>query len=60
MFTSPVFSANMRRVWEIFDHRMQFMGGVYPDAVGIALTLGDVSAAWLRWSKSAETPLAHH
>ena len=50
-------SVEIRRVWEIYDHQLQFMSGDDQDAFDNALTLGDVSAAWLSRSKAAATSL---
>ena len=52
-------SAEVQRVWVIYDDRLQCMAG------GDALDLeeasgdGDVSRAWNVWSSAAEAALAH-
>ena len=50
-------SVEIRSVWEIYDHQLQFMSGDDQDAFDNALTSGDVSAAWLSRSKAAEISL---
>ena len=51
-------SAEVQRVWGIYDDRLQFMTWV--DALGLdeALEDGDVSHAWSIWSSAAEFALA--
>ena len=50
-------SVEVRMVWEIFDDRLQFMSR--QDALlSESLDAGDVSQAWLVWSRAAETALA--
>ena len=51
-------SAEVRRVWGIYDDRLQFM--TKDDALGFdeALRHGDVSHAWSIWSSAAEAALA--
>ena len=45
-------SAEVQRVWQIYDDQLLFM------ARFDALDVGDVSRAWLVWSSAAETALA--
>ena len=47
-------SAELQRVWGIYDDRLQFMTG--DDAIGLdgALEDGDASHAWNIWSSAAE------
>ena len=51
-------AAEVQRVWEINDDRLQFMSR--DDALGLddSLTRGDVSSAWLIWSSAVEAALA--
>ena len=51
-------SAEVQRVWEIYDERLQFMSR--EDALGLdeALLHGDVTSAWMVWSSAAERALA--
>ena len=50
-------SAEVQRVWEIYDDRLQFMS--QRDAfLNESLNAGDVSEVWLVWSRAAETALA--
>ena len=51
-------SADVQRVWGIYDDRLQFMSR--DDAIGLdgALEFGDVSHAWSIWSSAAEAALA--
>ena len=52
-------SAEVQRVWGIYDDRLQFMSR--DDALGLdeALEVGDVSRAWSIWSSAAEAALVH-
>ena len=51
-------SVEVRRVWEIYDERLQLMSR--QDALRLyeSLDAGDVSRAWLVWSGAAEVALA--
>ena len=51
-------SAEIQRVWGIYDDRLQFM--TRDDALGLdgVLEDGDVSRAWNIWSSAAEAALA--
>ena len=51
-------SAEVQRVWEVYDERLQFM--FRQDALQLdeALGLDDVSMAWAVWSRAAESALA--
>ena len=51
-------AAEVQRVWDIYDDRLQFMSR--DDALNLdgSLTRGDVSSAWLIWSSSVEAALA--
>ena len=51
-------SVEVRRVWEIYDDRLQFMSRQDPLLLDESLDAGDVSRAWLVWSGAAETALA--
>ena len=51
-------SVEVRRVWEICDHRLQFMSRHDALQLDEPLRAGDVSRAWLVWSGAAETALA--
>ena len=51
-------SAEVQRVREIYDDRLQFMGRVDALALDESLDVGDVSRAWLVWSSAAEAALA--
>ena len=48
-------SAEVQRVWEIYDDRLQFMSS--DDVVALDESL-DVSCAWLVWSFAVEAVLA--
>ena len=51
-------SVEVRRVWEIYDDRLQFMSRQDALLLDVSLNVGDVSQAWLVWSRAAETALA--
>ena len=51
-------SVEVRRVWEIYDDRLQFMSQRDAFLLNESLDAGDVSQAWLVWSRAAETALA--
>ena len=51
-------SLEVRRVWEIYDDRLQFMSQRDAFLLNDSLDAGDVSQAWLVWSRAAETALA--
>ena len=51
-------SVEVRRVWEIYDDRLQFMSQQDSVLLSESLDIGDVSRAWLVWSRAAETALA--
>ena len=40
-------AAEVFRIWEIYDHHLQFVEFDDLDAFGDALAMSDVSAAWL-------------
>ena len=50
--------SEVRRVWEIFDERLQLMDAEDALRLAGALQDGDVSRAWLVWSHAAENALA--
>ena len=52
-------SAEVRRVWEMFDDRLQVVPAGDVLRLDSALLDGDVSRAWLIWSHAAEEALAH-
>ena len=51
-------SVEVRRVWEIYDDRLQFMSQQDALLLSESLDVGDVSQAWIVWSRAAETALA--
>ena len=51
-------SVEVQRVWEIYDDRLQFMSLHDAHLLSDSLDVGDVSQAWLVWSRAAETALA--
>ena len=51
-------SVEVRRVWEIYDERLQFMSRQDAFQVDESLDAGDVSRAWLVWSGADEAALA--
>ena len=48
----------VRRVWEVYDDRLQFMSRQDALHLDECLNDGDVSQAWLVWSRAAEAILA--
>ena len=57
---SPLWPASWlpRRVWEVFDDCVQFMSRQDALLLDECLNAGDVSRAWLVWSRAAEAALA--
>ena len=51
-------SVEVRRVWEIYDERLQFMFRQDALLLDDSLDAGDVSRAWLVWSGAVESALA--
>ena len=51
-------SAEVQRVWEVYDERLQFMSRRNAFLLNESLGLGDVSMAWTVWSRAAEAALA--
>ena len=51
-------SVKVRRVWEIYDERLQFMSRQDATLLDGSLAAGDVSRAWAVWSGAVESPLA--
>ena len=51
-------SVEVRRIWEVYDERLQFMSRQDASQLDESLGAGDVSSAWLVWSSAAETALA--
>ena len=51
-------SVEVRRVWEIYDERLQFMSRQDALLLDDSLDAGDVSRAWLVWSGAVESALA--
>ena len=51
-------SVEVRRVWEIYDARRQFMSQQDALLLNESLDDGDVSLVWLVWSRAAEAALA--
>ena len=51
-------SVEVRRVWEIYDDRLQFMSRRDALLLDDSLAAGDVSRAWAVWSGAVETALA--
>ena len=51
-------SVEVRIVWQIYDDRLQFMLRQDAFLLSGSLDVGDVSQAWLVWSRAAETALA--
>ena len=49
----------VREVWEVYDHGLQFVPIADALAVGDALAGGDVHLAWENWSATAERALAY-
>ena len=50
--------AEVQRVWDIYDDRLQFMSRDDAFSLDDSLTRGDVSSAWLVWSSAVEAALA--
>ena len=51
-------SAEVQRVWEVYDERLQFMSRRDALLLDESLGLDDVSMAWTVWSRAAEAALA--
>ena len=51
-------SAEVQRVGEVYDGRLQFMAGADALRLVEALLVGDVTPAWTVWSEAAEAALA--
>ena len=51
-------SAEVKRVWEVYDERLQFMSRRDASLLDESLDLDDVSLAWSVWSRAAESALA--
>ena len=51
-------SVEVRRVWEIFDERLQFLSRHDALLLDDSLGAGDVSRAWVVWSGAVESALA--
>ena len=51
-------SAEVQRVWEIYDERLQFMSRQDASLLDESLGWDDVSLAWSVWSRAAESALA--
>ena len=51
-------SAEVQRVWEVYDERLQFMSRRDAFLLDESLGLDDVSMAWTVWSRAAEAALA--
>ena len=51
-------SVEVQRVWEVYDERLQFMSRQDALLLDESLDAGDVSRAWLVWSRAAEAALA--
>ena len=51
-------SAEVQRVWEVYDERLQFMSRRDASLLDESLGLDDVSMAWAVWSRAAESALA--
>ena len=47
-----------RRVWGVYDERLQFMSRQDVSLLDVSLGTDDVSLAWLVWSRTAEAALA--
>ena len=52
-------SVEVWRVWEVYDCRLQFMSRQDVLLLSESMDVGDVSQAWLVWSRAAETALAN-
>ena len=51
-------AAEVQRVWDIYDDRLQFMSRDDAFSLDDSLTRVDVSSAWLIWSSAVEAALA--
>ena len=51
-------SIEVRRVWDVYDERLQYMSREDALYLDEALLHGDVSSAWMVWSSAAEKSLA--
>ena len=51
-------SVEVQRVWEVYDERLQFLSRHDALLLDESLDAGDVSRAWLVWSRAAEAALA--
>ena len=51
-------SIEVKRVWDVYDERLQFMSREDALCLDEALLHGDVSSAWMVWSSAAEKALA--
>ena len=51
-------SAEVQRVWEVYDERLQFMSRREATSFDESLGRDDVSLAWTAWSRAAEAALA--
>ena len=51
-------SFEVLRAWEVYDQRLQYMSLQDALLLSESLDAGDVSQAWLVWSRAAETALA--
>ena len=51
-------SAEVQRVWEIYDERFRFMSHLDASLLDDSLDQDDVSLAWTVWSRAAESALA--
>ena len=51
-------AAEVQRVWDIYDDRLQLMSRDYALNLDGSLTRGNVSSAWLIWSSAVEAALA--
>ena len=56
--TRSSMSAEVQRVWEVYDERLQFMSRRDASLLDESLGRDDVSLAWLVWSRAAEAALA--
>ena len=50
-------SAEVWRIWEVYDERLGLVHAHYMQVLEDALASGDVSGAWLAWSSAAERAL---
>ena len=51
-------SLEVQRVWEVYDDRLQFLSLQDAHLLNESLDTGDVSQAWLVWSRAVEVALA--